>query len=85
VKRIFIILLCVAVLVVSIGSISNIIKDDIRLATTQELIEVDDIGNVLSDRIVTYIKTNKNCSIDDLIRVNGIGEQRLKEIKKHYY
>lgn len=85
-KKIFIIILsCMIVLVLFVGSAGKIIKDDIHIATKQELVKVDDIGDVLSERIVLYLKYNKNCSIDDLVYINGIGEQRLKEIKKHYY
>jgi len=60
-------------------------KNDIRLTAHEELMEMDDIGEVLSIRILAYLKTNKDCEIDDLIRVKGIGEERLKEIKRHYY
>ena len=60
-------------------------KSDICLATQEELVEMDDIGEVLAFRISLHLKHNKGCDIDDLMRVKGIGEQRLKEIKKHYY
>jgi len=84
-KKIFIILLCIIVLSVFIGAAGRIIKDDIHLTTQEELVRIDDIGEVLAERILSYLNNNKNCSVDDLIHVTGIGEQRLKEIKKHYY
>ena len=83
-KKILIALLCV-VLITFACSANKIIKDDIHLTTQEELAEIDDIGEVLSGRILAYIKCNKGCTVDDLMRVKGIGEQRLKEIKKHYY
>ena len=60
-------------------------KSDIFSATFEELIELDDIGEVLAIRILTHIEQNTDCIVDDLMRVKGIGEQRLKEIKKRYY
>lgn len=85
-KKIFIIILCmIIVLTVFVGAAGKIMKDDIHIATKQELVKVDDIGDVLSERIVLYLKHNKDCSIEDLVHVKGIGEQRLKEIKKSYY
>ena len=60
-------------------------KDDIHTATFEELVELDDIGEVLSVRILAHIETNEDCTVDELTCIKGIGEQRLKEIKKHYY
>ena len=84
-KKLLIILLCIIVLVFFVGSVAKIIKEDVHLAVQEELVEIDGIGEVLAERVLTYLKCNKECTVDDLVRVKGIGEQRLKEIKKHYY
>ena len=85
-KNTFIIILaCVIIIALFVGSTDKIMKDDIHIVTKQEIMEVDDIGDVLSERIILYLKYNKNCSVDDLVYIKGIGEQRLKEIKKSYY
>ena len=83
-KKIIIFLLCV-VLITFACSANKIIKDDINLATHEELVKVNDIGEVLADRILAYLECNEDCTVDELTCINGIGEKRLKEIKKHYY
>lgn len=56
-------------------------KIDINSATVSELQMLPGIGPVLAQGIVEYRQNNGPfASVDELIRVSGIGEIRLKEI-----
>ena len=59
-------------------------KTDIAEATIEELQEINGIGEVLSLRIVSYLKVNKTASVDDLDHIKGIGEIKLELIKKEF-
>ena len=84
-KKAFIVFLCIAVLLVFAGAIHEAPKHDIHTATVEKLVEIDDIGDVLAYRILAHLEYNKDCSVDDLTCINGIGEKRLRNIKRHYY
>lgn len=57
------------------------IKPSIYEADYNDLMAVDGIGEVLSYRIIDYLNTHPNYTIDDLIYVDGIGEVKLKALK----
>jgi len=59
-------------------------KEDIHNATFNELTEIHGIGSELAVQIQAYCIANPSYSANDLIEINGIGEIRLKEIKKVY-
>jgi DNA uptake protein ComE-like DNA-binding protein len=59
-------------------------KPDISTATLEQIQSIDGIGEVLSSRIVIYLDTYPNADIDDLTDVLGIGEGKLKLIKRKY-
>ena len=69
-----------------ISSASYFICHDpsIHSATYKDLLAIEDIGTVLSERIVSYLDNNPNAEVGDLIEVKGIGEKRLKRIKQTY-
>ena len=59
-------------------------QPSIHEVTIEELQEIDGIGEVLSLRIVSYLKVNKTASIDDLDDIKGIGEGKLKLLKGEF-
>lgn len=54
-------------------------KIDINTASFEELQEIKWVGPVIAQRI---IDARPFYSLDDLIKVNGIGEKKLKDIKE---
>ena len=53
-------------------------------ATVEELMSVPGIGQVIAQRIVEFREKNGPFkSIDDLLKVQGIGEKSLARIKDH--
>lgn len=64
-------------LILVVGLISSVvIRPSIHEATICDLQEINGVGEVLSERIVTYIDCNPNCTVDDLINVEGIGKKK---------
>jgi len=80
------ILFILLIALISILSIVVIACDqpNIHDATYEELQEINGIGEVLSLRIVSYLKLNKTATIDDLSDIYGIGVKRLELIKEVY-
>ncbi len=54
---------------------------DLNTATKKELMAIKGIGTILSDKIIAARPYN---SIDDLLRVNGIGKKKLKSMRKYF-
>ncbi len=59
-------------------------KPSITQATYKELMAIDEIGEILSLRIIDYLQHNTDCTIDDLLEVEGIGPIKLSNIKEVY-
>lgn len=55
---------------------------DINTATVEELMSVPGIGQVIAQRIVEFREKNgPYASVDDLLKVRGIGEKSLDRIR----
>lgn len=64
--------------------LERIFPININLATAFELEFLPGIGKVLAERIVTERNANGLfSSIDDLLRVNGIGEKRILSLQEY--
>jgi len=81
-KQIVITILIIALLGIPLGC--YLYRPPLSEITYTELLEIDDIGEVLAQRVLTYLDTNKNATIEDLIHVEGIGEKRLESIKERW-
>ncbi|MCX8057808.1 MAG: helix-hairpin-helix domain-containing protein [Spirochaetes bacterium] len=58
---------------------------DINKATYEELIQIPGIGPTLAKRIIEWREQNGNFnSIEDLIKVKGIGEKIFEKIKSYF-
>lgn len=79
-----IITLFVVVLIITSTILIACDKPNIETATIEELQEINGIGEVLSLRIVSYLKSNKNATIDNLSDIKGIGEVKLELIRKEF-
>ena len=56
-------------------------KVNINTATKEELMSLQGIGEVLSERIIEYRKNAKFNSIDEIQQVKGIGEKTFEKLK----
>jgi competence ComEA-like helix-hairpin-helix protein len=59
-------------------------RQSIENATQGELERICGIGEVLAERIIDYVEEHPRAEVDDLMAVEGIGEQRLALIKEVY-
>ncbi len=59
-------------------------KPSISEATAQEIQEIHGIGEVLSERVVSYLDTNPDADIEDLEAVKGIGPEKVKLLRKEF-
>jgi len=59
-------------------------KPSITEATYQELVDMPYIGVEKAKDIVNYCEINKNAHTDDLIVINGIGEDTIRVLKERW-
>jgi len=57
-------------------------KIDLNSATKSQLMSLSGIGNFLADRIIKYRNETKFKHINDLIKVEGIGDKKFQSIEK---
>lgn len=62
------------------------LKIDLNTATKADLMKIDGIGEVLASRIIEYRNTNGSFNnVNELIRVDGIGEAKLEPFRQVLY
>ena len=59
-------------------------KPSIHDATYFDLIQIDEIGEVKAENILTYLSTNPQASIDELVLVDYVGEVTVSKLKRRY-
>lgn len=64
------------------SKVRSIIRLDLNAASQEALKSISGIGSVLSERIVAGRPYG---SVDDLIKINGIGPQKLKQFRIHFF
>lgn len=62
-------------------NIQNNKKININTATKDELMQLNGIGDSISDKIIDYRQNGKFQSIDEIKNVKGIGESKFEDIK----
>ncbi len=56
---------------------------NLNTATKEELMTINGIGEIISERIIEYAQTIGFSSVDDLLNVKGIGEKTLEKIRPY--
>ncbi len=56
-------------------------KLNINQATRAELIHIKGIGKSTADKIIKYRKQHKFQSIEELMKIKGIGKKRFKKLR----
>jgi len=69
-------------IVLSLLLVASLFSFDIKSASEKDWISVKGVGKVLAKRIVEYRNKYGLKSIDDLIKVKGIGKKKLQQIKQ---
>jgi competence protein ComEA len=67
----------------SLYSGENNIKININVATKEELMTLNGIGEIYANRIIEYRNKNKFISVEQIQNVNGIGEKTFEKIKDY--
>lgn len=56
---------------------------NINVATKEELMELNGVGETLANNIIEYRKKNKFITKEDILNVNGIGSSKYNNIKEY--
>ena len=56
-------------------------KLNVNQATKSELVSVKGIGEATADKIIKYRKQHKFQSIEELMKIKGIGKKRFKKLR----
>lgn len=74
----------VVIIVLLIALILCSTNAPIQDATYDELIEVPMIGKELAEDIISFVCSNPECTVEDLIDIKGIGDKRIKELERRW-
>jgi len=64
--------------------VGEMCKTPIEDATYTQLKNLDEFGEVLSDRTMKYITEHEKATISDLITIDGIGVKRLDILREEF-
>lgn len=81
-KDYLIVVAVVILIAILIGSFMY--KPDIHEAELNEIQAINGFGEVLAERVVSYLDANPNADIEDLYEIPGIGEYRVKLLRKEF-
>jgi len=59
-------------------------EPSIHNVTYDELTDIVGIGEVKANLILSYLETNKDCTIDDLDDIKGIGPTLVERLEKKF-
>jgi competence protein ComEA len=59
-------------------------KWDINKATVEQLVQVKGVGATKAKAILEFVKRNHVKSMDDLLKVKGVGKKVLENIKSKF-
>ena len=84
-KNILLIVIILSLFAASIVCVPQLLKTDINETPSQqvyvELVDINGIGPILAERVVSYRNCNKPIKVNDLESIKGIGPKRLDLIK----
>ena len=59
-------------------------EPSIHNVTHDELTEITGIGGIKANLILSYLESNKDCTIDDLDDIKGIGDTLVQRLEKEF-
>ena len=81
-RRIIVLFIIIVFAAAGVVQAADAVKVDLNKATVQELVKLKGIGKKYADRIIEYREKNgKFESIEDLMKVKGIGPKKFESIK----
>jgi len=76
--------LLIAVILISVFLGCLLYKDPLNQVTIDEIRALDGFGPILSEKVINYMQEYPDADIEDLIIINGIGEERIKLLRKEF-
>lgn len=65
--------------------IFSINKPTIHSATMDDLINIDHIGEQRAELIIDYCKDNPDCTVEDLLKIDGVGKKLIENLKEEFH
>jgi len=81
--KVLLILLIILVIFIFMYTELHLYKTNIHKASKEEIRQAlyMEEYNGLTDNIIIFLSENKDCKIADLKRIDGIGDEKIKELK----